>query len=133
MGLSFYVQKAEPTGLRLSYGDFNRLRHRIARSIGLKGVYPMTKTDMYITGQYKEIENTHPMYPLIEHNDCDGKLEPDDCGQIGACLKMLIPAWKMELEKDPDDDILRGHIIIGEKLADLLIECHKNDNTLLFI
>jgi len=133
MSLNFYVQKPEPTGIGFSYGGFNEFRHRIARSIGLKGVYPMTDTDMYRTSRYKEIESSHPMFPLIEHEDNDGDLGPDDCGQVGAYLKTLLAEWKLELEKDPDDSELACTIENGEKFADLLIECHEDGKTLLFI
>jgi len=142
MSLSFYVQKVEPTGVGFSFGGFNEFRHRIARSIGLKGVYPGTDTDMYRTQRYKEIESDHPMFPLIDHCDCDGSMESDDCGQVGAYLKTLILEWEKELseyEGDLDPDLLydmedlKRDIEEGEKLADLMLQCYENDETLLFI
>jgi len=133
MSLNFCVEKIESTDIGFSFRGFNEFRHRIARSIGLKGVYANTDTDMYMTLRYKEIEETHPMYTLIIHCDCDGKLWPDDCGQIGTYLKTLIPEWKKELEEDPDDDELKDDVEIGDKLADLMLGCHKNNESLLFL
>jgi len=132
MSLSFYVQKIEPSGISFSYGGFSGFRHRIARSIGLKDVYPGIDTDMYATGRYKEIESDHPMFPLIDHDDNDGKLEPDDCGQVGAYLKILIPEWEKEFEENHNGD-LGDDIEDGKKLADLMLRCYENDETLLFI
>jgi len=133
MSLSFCIEKIEHTGVGFSYIGFNKFRHRIARSIGLKGVYPGTDTDMYITLRYKEIEESHPMFPLIEHEDSDGKLYPCDCGPAGAYLKTLIPEWEKELEEYPDERELASDIEEGKKLADLMIQCHKNNESLLFM
>jgi len=133
MSLNFCVQKIESTGVGFSYSGFNEFRHRIARNIGLKGVYPGTDTDMYVSGRYKEIESEHPVYPLIDHDDNDGKLEPDDCGQVGAYLKTLISEWERELDEYPDEIGLEGDIEEGKKLADLMLECYENGETLLFM
>jgi hypothetical protein len=132
MSLSFCVEKIESTGVGFSYTGFNKFRHRIARSIGLKGVYPGTDTDMYVTNKYKEIESEHPMFPLIDHNDNDGKLEPDDCGTVGAYLKTLIPEWEKEFDEYPEKE-LENDIMEGKKLADLMLQCYENNETLLFI
>jgi len=132
MSLSFYVQKIEPTGVGFSFSGFHEFRHRIARSIGLKGVYPWTDTDMYKTLRYKEIESDHPMFPLITHSDCDGSMGPDDCGQVGAYLKTLIPEWEKELDEGYDGE-LEYDIEEGEKLAELMLQCHENNETLLFL
>jgi hypothetical protein len=138
MALNFCVQKLEETGVSFSYSGFNGFRHRVARSIGLKNVYANSDNDMYISGRYKEIEYTHPMYPLIDHADNDGKLEPDDCGQVGAYLKTLIQEWKRELDTiletdENGDSDLENDISEGEKLADVMIECHQNNDVLMFM
>jgi len=133
MSLSFYIEKIESTGVGFSYIGFNKFRHRIARSIGLKGVYPGTDTDMYVTLRYKEIESSHPMFPLIDHDDNDGKLEPADCGTVGSYLKILIPEWEKEFEEYPDEKELESDIEEGNKLADLLLQCHENNEVLLFM
>ena len=134
MSLSFCVQKVESTGICFSYAAFSQFRHRIGRSLGLKDVYSMTPTDMYMTFRYKEIENTHPLYPLIDHNDSDGALGPDECGQVGAYLKEgLLPEWKKELEEGGSNDELDYDIKQGERLADLMLKCYENGDTLLFL
>lgn len=138
MSLSFAIQKIESTEVGFSYSGFNGFRHRIARSIGLKDVYALTDTDMYETGRYKEIEFSHPMYPLIDHDDNEGELGPDDCGRIGSCLRILIQNWLSEKcgqrnASMPVDKDLEFDISMGERLADLMIRCHENDETLLFL
>jgi len=142
MSLSFYVQKVEPTGVGFTYREFSRFRHRIARSIGLKGVYPGPGTDMYFSLKYLEIPSEHPAFLLIAHSDCDGSMGPDDCGQAGAYLKTLIPEWEKEIseyEGDLDPDLksdmedLKSDIEEGKKLADLMLQCHENNETLLFL
>jgi len=133
MSLSFCVQKVESTGVSFSYNGFNEFRHRIARSIGLKDVDPsMSDTDMYMTGRYKEIESSHPMYPLIDHDDNEGDLGPDDCGMVGSYLQVLIEEWEKELA-DSFDNGLDHAIKQGKKLAEVMLECHENGNTLLFL
>jgi hypothetical protein len=132
MALSFYVQKQEPTGVGFSYRRFNEFRHRIARSIGLKGVYAGTDTDMYMTGKYKEIGEYHPLYEFIAHSDCDGELDDRDCKKIGECLKTIILEWEKELDDDYDKE-LENDINEGRKLADLMLDCCENGDTLLFI
>jgi len=133
MGLSFCVQKVEETGVRFSYSGFNDFRHRIARSIGLKDIAIGDKeTDIYFTGRYMEIENSHPMYPLIDHEDNDGDLGPDDCGMVGSYLRILIEEWKSELGTS-SDIYLEQDIEMGEKLANVMLQCHANNNTLLFL
>jgi len=132
MGLSFYVQKVEPTGIGFSYSGFDEFRHRIARSIGLKGVYSGTKTSMYKTGSYKQIETTHPMYPFIDHDDNEGELGPENCGQVGAYLKILMQEWRKELEEKPDAGLFFD-TNAGEKLADVMLKCYENGETLLFV
>jgi len=133
MGLNFCIQKVEHTDVGFSYGEFNDFRHRIARSVGLDNVYSGTVTDMYLCKQYTKIESTHPMYPLIDHDDNDGELGPDDCGQVGRYLKHnILPEWRKELEEKPNDE-LANDIEQGDKLAELMLECYENDNTLLFI
>jgi hypothetical protein len=138
MSLHFCIQKIESTDVGFSYSGFNDFRHRIARSIGLKDVYSWAngtreqKTDMYLSGRYKEIESSHPIYPLIEHNDNEGDLGPDDCGQVGAYLKTLIPEWEKELDQEYDKE-LEHDIEMGKKLADLMMQCHENNETLMFL
>lgn len=132
MSLSFCIQKVESTGVGFSYYGFNEFRHRIARSIGLKDVYSMTSTDMYQTGRYKEIEYDHPMYPFIDHDDNEGELGPDDCGQVGSYLEVLLEEWRKELA-DKYDDGLNNDIIQGQKLAELMLKCNENGYTLLFL
>jgi hypothetical protein len=133
MSLSFCVQKIEDADLGFGFGEFSRFRHRIAQSIGLKDVYAGTDTDMYETKRYIEIGETHPIYPLIEHSDCNGDMEPEECGQVGNYLKALIPLWEKEMELGTSDELLENDIQKGKALVELMLKCYKNDETLLFV
>jgi hypothetical protein len=132
MSLSFCVQKIEPTDVGFTYHGFNEFRHRIARSIGLKDVYSLTETDMYHTGRYKEIETTHPMYPLIDHDDAEGDMGPDDCGQVGKYLKIIILEWRKELEDNFSAE-LKNDIDMAERLSEVMMQCYQHGETLLFM
>ena len=132
MGLGFGVQTVKLTGIHFSYNQFNVFRHRIARSIGLD-VYHGTGEDMYKTGRWKEIEHSHPVYPLINHDDCEGELGPDDCGMVGAYLKTLIQEWKKERDVEGINPALDYDITEGERLADLMVKCHEDGDTLVFL
>jgi hypothetical protein len=82
---------------------------------------------MYKTGRYKDIEASHPIYPLLDHSDCDGEMGPDDCGQVGMQLKEIVKEWKGE---DLEEQYL---IEFGNKLADVMLKCFREGNTLLFL
>jgi hypothetical protein len=82
---------------------------------------------MYETGRYKEIEYSHPIYPFLDHSDCDGEMGPDDCGQVGMCLKEIVKEW------NGDDPEAQEHIEFGNKLADVMLQCSEEGNTLLFL
>jgi hypothetical protein len=126
MSVSFAVEKVESLGVSWPYHMFNSFRHRIARSCGLKDVYANTETDMYKTGRYKELGDS-PIYPFIEHSDCDGEMGPEECGPVGAYLKVLIEEW---LGEDPQEII---DIKNGKRLAEAMLKCHEKGETLLFL
>jgi hypothetical protein len=134
MGLHFYVEKVESTDVWFTFGMFNTLRHRIARSIGLKDVYAGTDTDMYLTGKFKEIDENHPMHDFLIYSDCDGRMEPEECGQVAAYLKTIIEEWEIEKNYTGiNDEDLELDIKNGKKLTELLQRCFKNVEALLFI
>jgi hypothetical protein len=127
MSVSFCIQKVVPTGVSLSYDGFHSFRHRVARSCGIKDVYPGTETDLYETGRYKELEGSHPMTAFLEHSDCDGSMGPDDCGQTGMYLKEIIKEWN---DEDPDE---KADLKFAERLVDVMLKCYEERNSLLFI
>jgi hypothetical protein len=52
---------------------------------------------------------------------------PDDCGRAGMYLKEIIKEWKGD---GPEE---QGHIEFGNKLADVMLKCFEEGNTLLFL
>ena len=132
MGLSFYVQKAEPAGIGFSYFGFHEFRHRIARSCGFHDCFPGTDTDFYKNDRWKEMEETHPMYSLLSHSDCDGNLHPDDCYLIATHFEIILQEWRTELAKNRDID-LENDIDMAEQLAKVMMQCYRHGETLLFM
>jgi len=132
MSLDFCVQKVESTGIGFTYHSFHEFRNRIARYCGFPNAYPDTDGDIYKNFRWKEMESTHPMFPLMDHSDCDGEMDPDDCGKVGAHLKVLADEWKAEPENEDDKD-REYDIEMAEKLSEVMLQCYKNDETLLFL
>ena len=131
MGLSFGVKKVELVGVHFSYSGFNEFRHRIARSCGFPDVYSGTENDFYSSGRWKEMNENHPMFPLLSHSDCEGDMNSEDCGKVGYHLKTLVEVWKAKLVKKYDHN-LEHHIGKAEELSRVMIQCNENDETLVF-
>jgi hypothetical protein len=127
MGLSFGIKRVEHLGFGWSYHGFNEFRHRIARSVWFKDAYSGTDTDIYMTGRFNEIENTHPLWALMSHEDCDGFIWSDDCGKIASYLKLVIDEWRKD---DPD---AMYDIENGTRLVEAMMKCYKEGVDLLFM
>jgi hypothetical protein len=131
MGLDFFIKKEIPTGIGFSYYGFHAFRHRVARYCGFPDVYPDTNTDFYKNDRWKELEETHPIYPLLSHSDCDGEMGPDDCGKVGVHLEVLVREWKIEL-KETGDPELKYDMEMAEQLSKLMLKCYEDGNVLVF-
>jgi len=102
MGLDF-----PQCGAHWSYSGFNRFRRRIAEMLGLdwdtmvgKGMDRPCKD----SAEYKNMwarASEHPVYPLLNHSDCDGELGPAECRLVARGLQLLAPNWRQD---DPAED-----------------------------
>lgn len=67
-----------------SYSGFMNFRSEIVKSIS--GYSQPSLREMYENGEFKQLSND-PIYPLINHSDCDGKLTINEITQILPRLK----------------------------------------------
>ncbi len=97
MGLSF-----SHGNMHFSYGSFMQFRSMLAEKLG----YPNLR-DMYNSGTYDVMIN-EPIYPLINHSDCDGELTVNE-------MKQIIPQLTEIINKLPTDSIEfdRGNCFIN--------------------
>src|SRR6056297_594294 len=102
-------------GLNFSHGDahwaysgFNRFRKKIA------SIVMETEVDnLYDDRMIYKYMSAEPIYPFINHSDCDGELTPKE-------LKQIIPQLEDAVNKleDDDGDKYRGlELIKGMKEA----------------
>lgn len=115
MGLDFSHGEA-----RWSYGTFQRFRKRLAASIGLDwglmlhdagdspagtlcGWSPHNHTDEQRREKSWEHAEKHDIYPLLNHSDCDGELDPDECRRVARGLRSIVSLWP-----EDDNDRLRA-------------------------
>lgn len=100
MGLDFSHGSA-----RWSYSSFMAFREDLAEHEGLE----LRRMHGYaVPGDYRPRVSwkdvTTPLKPLLNHSDCDGHLTPEECRQVAARLREVVP-----LVFDEDDyDYRRG-------------------------
>ena len=99
---------------RWAYSGFNRFRGRLAAACGAKwdGVmvwfsHEKKPTDAENEAEWNKVID-HPIYPLLNHSDCDGHLTPDECVSVAKGIDMIVKNW-------PPDDYDR---IKAEQLRD---------------
>jgi len=124
MGLDFAIRRIEcrdklfnlPVMPHWSYGGFNTFRQRLSEQakidlgnmVGFGGAL-----------EWDEIKD--PISPLLNHSDCDGLLDYDDCQTVAPRLRKLVKDWP--------DDYDRKHAIF---LAEAMEYCAENDCELMF-
>lgn len=63
-----------------------------------------------------------PIVPLLDHSDCEGELNPEECHTVGPRLRELVAEW-------PEDDDDR---LMALRLADDMADCAALDTPLEF-
>jgi len=76
-----------------AYSGFMRFRSLLAETLG----YTTPLTEMYDNGTY-DIMKKEPIYPLINHSDCDGELTVAEMKQILPQLIKIVDIWKEQPE-----------------------------------
>ncbi len=80
-----------------SYGSFARFRDALARQIGIN-------LDEYegFGGEKEFITVNHDIVPLLNHSDCDGDLDVEDCKKVVNGLNSILENFNETLEFDPN-------------------------------
>ena len=113
MGLGFSHGEAH-----WAYSGFMRFRSRLAETLG----YTVPLSVMYDDGSYTRMKN-EPIWPLINHSDCDGELTVEEMQQILPQLEDLVNRWD-----DHEYDKITGLQLI-EGMKDAI----NNDESMEFI
>ena len=115
MGLGFTISAGgddyEFSKAGWSYGGFHSFRLRLAKELNLK-TFPETIGKM-THNTWEDAEFDEPIEPLMNHSDCDGLLEPEECKKIAPRLRDLVRNWE-------DDDYDKANALI---LADDMEKC----------
>jgi len=81
-----------------SYSGFNNFRNSLVKTLG----YTTSLHIMYEDGTYVRMQK-EPIYPLINHSDCDGVLTVKEMQQVLPQLKDIVNCWP-----EGDYDKVRG-------------------------
>lgn len=93
-----------------SYSGFMRFRSKLIETLELGDL-----NEMYDDGSYVDKLSNIPIYPLINHSDCDGFLTVEEMKQIIPQLDLIIAMWE---DSGDDYDVGRGREFIeGMKYA----------------
>ena len=104
-----------------SYSGFNIFRLELAKLIGMdlmemKGFSYRPEAIPWESVPYD------PIFPLLNHSDCDGELTPEECSEVYPRLRELLATYPYEYD--------RGQ---GGMLADMMEHCAKEGLTLEFV
>jgi len=72
-----------------SYSGFMRFRARLIETLGLGNL-----NEMYGDGSFYDKLKNIPIFPLINHSDCDGELTVEEMKQIIPQLDLIITLWE---------------------------------------
>ncbi len=87
-----------------AYSGFMRFRSKLTETLG----YTHSLNMMYEDGTYTRMQN-EPIYPLIDHSDCDGNLSVEEMKQILPQLKDIINRWPdNEYDKKRGLELIEG-------------------------
>lgn len=100
-----------------AYSGFMRFRNKLAEALG----YVVPLSTMYDDGSYTCMVN-EPIWPLINHSDCEGELTVEEMQQIIPQLEDIINRWD-------DDDYDKSH---GLDLVESMQEAINENESLEF-
>lgn len=104
-----------------SYSGFNIFRLELAKLIGMnlmemKGFSRNSESTQWDAVPYD------PIFPLLNHSDCDGELTPEECSEVYPRLRELLATYPYEYDRAQ-----------GWMLADMMEHCAKEGLTLEFV
>ncbi len=113
MGLGFSNCRAH-----FSYSGFMNFRNKLVETLG----YTHSLNSMYNDGTYVNMK-TEPIFPLIDHSDCDGGLTVEEMKQILPQLKCIVGKWpKDDYEKTRGLELVEG-MEISIELNEPMVFC----------
>ncbi len=86
-----------------AYSGFMRFRGRLALDLG----YETPLREMYGDGSYTVMKD-EPIWPLIDHSDCEDELTVSEMKQILPQLKQLVDAWDDDFDKPRALELIEG-------------------------
>lgn len=91
MGLNFKIMRADydSCGASWSYGGFADFRNRLCSSLGIY----LEKMEGFGGVRIWDKYHCLPLYPLLNHSDCDGNLTYDQCQTIAPALRDVVKDW----------------------------------------
>lgn len=97
-----------------AYSGFMRFRSLLAETLG----YRTPLSEMYNSGTHDVMKN-EPIWPLINHSDCDGELTVEEMKQILPQLIAIVNIWEGQHDGSPGKyEIERTNAFIdGMKIA----------------
>lgn len=122
MSLNFCIHRRTIVNAGWSYAGFNAFRQRLVDA------------PLPVLGNFRHACEMHPMndlfwgnfksslMPLINHSDCDGELDSEECAQVEPALRRIIETW-------PEDDADR---IQATRLCDAMRHCAETGDVLEF-
>lgn len=117
MGLDFSHGDAHWT-----YGGFHRFRSNLIITLG----YTTALDEMFDNNTIHELQH-EPIYPLINHSDCDGYLSVNEMKQIIPQLKFVLESW------EHNDQILSYDIRQGRELLESMEAAIDADESIEFV
>jgi len=97
MGIDFRLMLPERVNASMSYGGFNDFRNRIAGEFGTttEELYHENKISLSAKkpteGPWAKIPDG--LFPLMNHSDCDGQLDAEQCAIVYPALEDVAAKW----------------------------------------
>ncbi|MFF2532188.1 hypothetical protein ACFVS2_25095 [Brevibacillus sp. NPDC058079] len=114
--LTLRVLVPKHSGFEIAYSEFNRLRTKLAKEIGMD-LRSMEGFD----GDGKFSEWQDDLLPLLDHADNEGQLSVDDCAIVYPRILSVIENWEDDKDKQT-----------AYELAMVLKDCAEEGRSLLF-
>jgi hypothetical protein len=106
MGLDF-----SHTDAHFSYYGFHEFRRRLALLIGVNLDEMKGFTDPPEAGKpWSAIDD--PIVHLLDHSDCNGEIDREQCEEVARRLRQLLDEWQ-----DEDDEAYAYYQLHGRKLV----------------
>lgn len=122
MGVDFVkIERKRFDSLGRSYGGFHAFRKQIASLAGIE----LGKMDGF-SGDAPGVSwlnyKHDPIIKFLDHSDCDGEIEYEDCAAIAPRLRELV-----SMIPDDGTELSKYNKTWGLRLAEAMTECAKDE------